>query len=311
MYPCRPRATDNSVLGTLGVRRLDLLSELDYSASHEHVLLTGSIVEGFGNSLSDLDVLIVGGKQARRTVVYHSGRAKRWIDVSYLTAEDLNRYIAAMPSQSGDCSDWSASRAAPFEVLEQLHDVCHGVHLTMPWDGMTLPRDHTMAMTLAKSWAMSNLIGARARWQDAVGALIEGQSLQAQHALGMCVGLCIDGYTALFGETDINVKWRFAKLARVHTRGLDCIELFKRWMMHRNLERFGWSESAQLLFDVICLATSSALYTIDIDLEDGERVELDSSRWVRLRVDGVAERVTVPRRMRAVDFGEVSERFIS
>src|SRR4051794_11541278 len=113
MYPCRPRATATSDLSALGVQRFELLSELDYSAAHEHVLLTGSVVEGFGNSLSDFDVLIVGKERARPTTVYHSAIAKRWIDVSHLTASELSRCLAALPSLSGDCSNWSASRTVP------------------------------------------------------------------------------------------------------------------------------------------------------------------------------------------------------
>ncbi|MFN7153725.1 MAG: hypothetical protein ACK4OE_08530 [Acidovorax sp.] len=283
------------------------MSELDYSAAHEHVLLTGSLVEGFGNSLSDIDVLIVGGARACPTSVYYSSSAKRWIDVCHLPESELIRCLAALPSPSGDCSDWSSARTAPFSVLDQLHDVCHGVSLTKPWEGQVLPRDRGLAEALSKSWAMSNLISARARWQDAVGASLDGQSLQASYVRGMCVGLCIDGYTALFGETDINVKWRFAKLARVHARGLDCLGLFERWMALKNLEFFGWSESAQLLFDVICLATSGALYTLDADVQEGERVEVDKGRWVRVRVDGTAEPIAAPRRLRSVGFGEVAE----
>jgi len=309
-YPCRPRATAISGLGALGVNRFDLLSELQYNAASEHVLLTGSVVEGFGNSLSDFDVLIVGGEKQRPTTVFHLASANRWIDVTHLSTRDLSLSLATLYSSSGICSDWSGSRTVPFDVLEQLHDVCHGVLLTTPWEELALPRERAVATALSKSWALSNLIGARARWQDAVGALIDGQSLQACHARGMCIGMCIDGYTALFGETDINVKWRFAKLARVHARGLDCIGLFDRWMLHRNLDCIGWGESAQLLFDVICLATSGALYALDTDLVDGERVELDKGRWVRVRLDGIAEPVAAPRRLRAIDFSEVTENIV-
>jgi len=306
MYPCRPRASSTSDLGALGVQRFDLLSELDYNAACQQVLLTGSVVEGFGNTLSDFDVLIVGGDRARPTNVYHSASAKRWIDVTYLTDDELNRCLAALPLSSGDCSDWHSSRTAPFEVLERLHDVCHGVLLTIPWTGRALPRDRFVAAALSKSWAMSNLIGARARWQDAVGALLDDQHLQARYARSMCVGLCIDAYTALFGETDINVKWRFSKLARVNAKGLDCVGLFERWMLHGNLELFDWKEAAQLMFDVICLATCSALFALETELQSGERVELDMGQWVRVRVDGTAESVVVPQRLRTVPFGEVA-----
>lgn len=264
-------------------------------------------MEGFGNRLSDIDVVVVGGNSRRATSIRYSVDASRWIDVTYLSEDELSRIVSALPDPSADFSDWTVNRAVSFSVLEQLHDLCYGVVLNSPSNGLGLPRGKEFRRALSTSWARSNLVGARARWQDAVGALSDGQHFQACYARSICIGLCIDGYTALFGETDINVKWRFAKLARVHARGRDCLGLYERCVASGGIDGFSWQECAKLLFDVICLATKSGLYEPSLPLADGERLELDQERWVRVDLNGYSHLVPAPRHLGQIDFAEADD----
>ncbi|WP_237885748.1 hypothetical protein [Pseudomonas sp. PGPR40] len=296
MYPQSRRLISKAdLLESLGLCLFKILSEIDFHASSDYVLIGGSLVEGFGNRLSDIDVLVIGRKQSRPTTIFHSETLQRWVDVTYLSLPTLQAYMHSLPNLNIDHSQWGNCRPAPFEALEMIHDVCYGVVISEPWIGEPLPRnDHTVNL-LRRSWALSNIIAARARWQDAVGALQDGQNSQAKYMRDICIGHCIDAYTSLLGETDINVKWRFAKLARVRSSGKDVINLSGFLFDHTSLDNLSWNDAAQLLFDVICLFVKGCLYDPPYSpLQEGGRFEIDSGRWVYINVEGVSQVMAAP-----------------
>ncbi|WP_339413608.1 hypothetical protein [Pseudomonas sp. EA_35y_Pfl2_R5] len=296
MYPHSRRLLSKSDLfENLGLCSLKLLSEIDFYAPSDYVLVSGSLVEGFGNRLSDIDVLVIGQEESRNTTIFHSKTLQRWVDVTYLSLPALQAHMYSLPNFNIDLSQWGDCRPAPFEALEMIHDVCYGVVISEPWICEPLPRNDRTMNILRQSWALSNIITARARWQDAVGALQDGQNYQAQYMRNICIGHCIDAYTSLNGETDINVKWRFAKLARVRASGKDVIGLSDYFVGHSSLDTLSWSDAAQLLFDVICLFVKGCLYEAPSSpLQEGERFEIDSGRWVCVTGNGTSQVVPAP-----------------
>lgn len=95
--------------------------------------------------------------------------------------------------------------------IDLLHDLCNGLPIACT-DSPICSVDRE---NLALSWASSNIVAARARWLDAIGAFVSGVYGQSWYAARLVEEFAIDAISSLCGETNPNPKWRWAKLARL------------------------------------------------------------------------------------------------
>lgn len=294
MFPSTPRLTSIAQFETtFGLYPVQILSLLDYRCDCDDVFFTGSIIEGFGNRLSDIDVLIVTDHPRSHIIKLIPGTT-RWVDVVYISREKLVAFSDSLPDLPLGFSDWEKARPASFQALEMLHDYTHGLRVTNPWQSNSTLLHDDVKSKIARSWALSNIISARARWHDASGAYLDGHYMQSQYIRSICLGHCIDAYTGLLGETDINVKWRWSKLERISREGKDIFQLRDKFTKSRDLESFSWSEVASIFFDVITLFVENAQYSYITPQSEGNRFEITNNRWVLVDVNGFSHEVPAP-----------------
>ena len=297
MYPSEPRAsTVTQFVSACGLSPVQVLSLVDFRADCDDVFFTGSLIEGFGNSLSDVDVLVVTEWPRRHQIRLVPGTT-RWVDVVYVGREELANHEASVPDLHLGYSDWGSARPAPLSAVDVLHDFAQGLRVSRPWSTPQAVIGDELKLKISRSWALTNIISARARWHDASGALMDGQHLQAIYLRSLCVDFCVDAYTGLFGETDINVKWRWSKLTRLARSGQDVLGLNDDFARRGSVESFSWAEVAALLCDVISLFVTGSRCDIPPPARDGERFEIACGQWVRVDMKGFSHEIMTPRRL--------------
>lgn len=294
MYPAEPRIISAAQFFlTCGLGTTQVLTLVDFRVDSDDVFFTGSLIEGFGNSLSDVDVLVVTELPRRHAIRLLPG-TRRWVDIVYISRDQLATQMDSVPDLPLGYSDWGNARPASLSALDVLHDFAYGLPVSRPWrTAESIIRDGVKSK-IARSWTLTNIISARARWHDACGALQDGQHMQSVYLRSLCLGHCVDAYTGLLGETDINVKWRWSKLTRLARSGRDVLGLHDSHMRHCNVDEFTWAEVAVLLLDVISLFVTGVRFEAPIPERNGERFEITCGRWVKVAVDGLSHEVKAP-----------------
>ncbi|MFG1225268.1 hypothetical protein [Xanthobacter wiegelii] len=230
-----------------------ILSEVQFDPFADTLFACGSIVEGFHNCFSDLDILIIGDQpQAdRRSSTFYIAGLSRWVDIAWLSELEINE-IAAKLNAAGPIG-WHARPALSL----QEYDLAHRIKLAVPLTNLAAERYHDLKKSflgpqLCRSLCHSYTRAARARWYDAIGAFESHQFRQAHHVMRICHSLSIDGMLALFGETNPSDKWRWAKLNRaadaIREKGVS----FDPDPPCDDLEHF-MRETAALMFDLTAL----------------------------------------------------------
>lgn len=297
MFPAEPRiSTVAQFVLECGLSPVQVLSLVDFRVDSDDVFFSGSLIEGFGNSLSDVDVLVATEWPRPHAIKLVPGTT-RWVDVVYVGREEFATYEASVPDLPVGYSEWGSARPASLSALDVLHDFAWGLRVSRPWRAPLAMIDDEVKLKISRSWALTNIISARARWHDASGALKDRQHLQAIYLRSLCLGFCVDAYTGLYGETDINVKWRWSKLTRLARSGQDVLGLYDAYTRRGSIDAFSWAEVAALLFDVISLFVTGTRLDAPPPARDGERFEVACGRWVRVDVDGFSHEITTPPRL--------------
>ncbi len=238
MYPSAPRISSAAqFVLACGLSPTQVLALVDFRVDVDDVFFAGSLIEGFGNSLSDVDVLVVTDRPRRHSITLVPGTT-RWVDVVYVGREEFSTYMNSVPDLPMGYSDWGSARPASLAALDVLHDLALGLRVSQPWRATAALIGDQIKSRIARSWALTNIISARARWHDASGALKDGQQMQAIYLRSLCLGYCVDAYTGLFSETDINVKWRWSKLTRLARNGRDVLGLHDAYIRHGSVDAF-------------------------------------------------------------------------
>lgn len=213
-----PRTTRSELNSGLAIPVELLLASLDIDPGEDIVLACGSLVEGFGNVGSDLDLLVVAGERSRqKRVVWFSQDLGRWVDVEVFRPHDVERVRSQATRASRAVVDWASLPRMTIPDIDLLHDLCNGVPIAYS----AQPVYDIDKQNLSLIWAISNIVAARARWLDAMGAYLSGVYGQSWYAAKLVAEFAMDAISSLHGETNPNQKWRWAKLARlVHSSRL-------------------------------------------------------------------------------------------
>src|SRR5947208_13864424 len=149
-----PSMTLNDFLRVRGANVSAIVAEVDSIVGLEAfdiLLATGSIVEGLGNSKSDLDLLLITrrGKSSRPgqdNAALVVGRCL--IDVQVLRFSELDELLGRLDAWSR--AGWKLSHAAKFSLAERtlMHRLLHGRRLHHPGSTRTplpVPRRRDLA----------------------------------------------------------------------------------------------------------------------------------------------------------------------
>jgi len=212
-----------------------VVPHLEIDPLGDHILVSGSIVEGLGNCLSDIDLFILT-RSARPTArkFFFWSPASRWVDVECLTYANLRHLVGRFRRVSPEFGGWVGHPSPSLADQDLYHRLSIALKLANPLSRMRLPRFDRAS--LQEEVAYTEISAARSRWVDAVGAARSGQIGQAMFVGQLCLDHIIDGYCALLGETNPSVKWRKAKLLSVLHGGRDELEIFRFFNWYNELK---------------------------------------------------------------------------
>jgi predicted nucleic acid-binding protein len=187
----------------------------------DHAFVSGSLLEGFGNGMSDLDLYIVktgergGSQDADHSVILEDfdvdlhHRDGLRVDVEIWTAERMRVAMSAIL----DCS--VAAGAAVTLPPETWLQLAHRVRIGIPVVGAerfeelrSLLDARHLSRVLA-TWFLSAYNNSA---EDAIGAIHARDHGTALLTSRLCYGAAVDATSALRGMTNPKAKWRYAKL---------------------------------------------------------------------------------------------------
>jgi hypothetical protein len=191
-----------------------------------YAFLTGSLVEGFGNANSDIDLIVVGaapdpsapaGAVDRRfdfgdVVVELSHVGEERIDVESWPRDRVERLVAAAHGLRDGGAGGLDQYA--FKLLHQLrvgipvagHRAMEELRFSIPWDDVA---------ERLRRIAEAAYVGHA---EDAAGAVKSGDAATAMVTSRSALGCAVDCLVAAHGHTNPQPKWRYRKLAAL---GLD------------------------------------------------------------------------------------------
>lgn len=211
------------------------------------VLAVGSIVEGMGNSKSDLDLLLITPKTAAE--LGHTGEVtvvveRCLLDVCVLPSHEIAALVGRFAAWTE--RQWNVTRSAKFTIEERtlLHRLRHGQSLhrgaTSVIDDLVLS-----VLNLARLKLHVARQNARTIQVDMVGYRETGDYRSLVFAGQELLGQAIDALVAGYGLTNPLIKWRSRMLDRLPpdwersltirpTGSTACEQV---WRLHRAPER--------------------------------------------------------------------------
>jgi hypothetical protein len=177
----------------------------------ETAFLTGSLVEGFGNALSDLDILVIVSNESDYTVLPPENPINKRIDVEVIEHAEVDSAVSHLNSM--DISGKGFPGIMTEDELTVLHRLCIGIPFFNPEKARTI-QESIDCTTLAKYITIYFQAHFRRMVEDAVGALQSEDFTTAFFNARTAFGYAVDTYLAFHGETNIRAKWRVKKLLK-------------------------------------------------------------------------------------------------
>jgi hypothetical protein len=194
---------------------LDRVAEQIITTPDDVVFVSGSIVEGFGNENSDLDLFLVraGGELTPdpRLVLATVGLGETYID--YEVYNEPNIAAVAALINDTDVTDFRAVWSLPMSRIDLYYRTAIADCAYNP-DGLArLKRSFKKDVLAERLAAWTGLRSAYALRQanDLLGA---GDGRHAYVAAQNACGYAVDSHMASQGEAYPNLKWRFEKVKR-------------------------------------------------------------------------------------------------
>ncbi|MEQ1684258.1 MAG: nucleotidyltransferase domain-containing protein [Burkholderiaceae bacterium] len=269
-----------------------LLTQVSFNALTDWVLLTGSFAEGAANSGSDIDIIVVGRQPDQLQGSHFNSALDRWLDTSYMDEQALRDVRARVELNDVLPETWGDHQVASLDCIDVYHRLTTARLLASPKaTGVPWPMlDHTR---LVREAAITHLIIARARWEDAAGALTDGDVEQCAFVAEIGLWHAVDSIAALFGLTNPSSKWRLKRLQKLVVMAAYVAQVEQRLVQRR--EALGASaDLLGLLGDVIYQATHMLVTGVLADTVPSPpaspgRVEVDRKGLLLVRPGTKAE----------------------
>lgn len=190
-------------------------------------MFVGSTVEGFANTSSDLDLLVVRSRSLDSVLgesIVAEGRSGPTIGMAYIDDVRVDeevwpwsymRPLVLSLAQIRSLDDLSTSAVTgyTFDDLELLHGLRRG-HLIRASDEFAEMRSLIGQGTLCGLVARHALLTYTSVAEDAAGALKSGDFRTAWITSQTTLDAAVDALIAASGDSSPKRKWRFRKLAR-------------------------------------------------------------------------------------------------
>lgn len=202
----------------------------------DHLIASGSLVEGFGNSRSDVDLYLVRRIGSSRTPTQMSLAKHRYLDVEGVSVEALSERLARL---SRDTSDPATLAATRLKELDQLYRIGIGVLMmgrSSDHPGLLVPVDAVRRCVAA--WSALRAWAAVARSTLAA----ERNLLAAERENArLAAHLAIMSRLAEVGEGYPSLKWTAEKL--------------HRWQQRSGIRHEDWMHALVGTLDAVALLT--------------------------------------------------------
>ncbi|WP_419735693.1 nucleotidyltransferase domain-containing protein [Pseudomonas sp. COR18] len=259
-----------------------LLAELEFNCLTHHVYLTGSLVDGYANAGSDIDLFVIGEQSNNRSSAQYSKTQQRWLDVRYLTEGDILSLKQQVEVNEKLPRHWGEHNIANLDRLETYHRLANATPLTTQSHSTAIHRLVDRSRLKFEA-AITHLIIARARWEDAAGSLVSEDIQQCAFVAEIGLWHALDSIAALQGLTNPSSKWRLKKMAQMHMDA-PWFNNAKDYFLHDRPSGFS-SLKPLLLLGPLIYQVTHYLYAGNFDntlpdCQPGERVEVDSQGLV-------------------------------
>lgn len=218
-------------LQELGINPKEILAELNLPAEPYTIYVSGSIVEGFGNADSDLDVYIVYPEQVPVVAAdFNLGEglisivdSTQWrLDIESWSQEQILAIAQRFHAYSLD--DWNQSLLFKELTIDFAHKLRVGIPILHPENFQQLYEAFDFSK-VSHAIMAKNLVFYNGTQEDAAGAITSKQYGTALLTARNLIELAIDVLIASYGETNNKSKWRFFKLEKLN----DPIVLKQYW----------------------------------------------------------------------------------
>ncbi|MEV7619449.1 hypothetical protein AB0N59_04840 [Microbacterium sp. NPDC089321] len=197
----------------------DLLDLLPDTISATSVVFAGgSLVEGFGNSTSDVDLIAIhpddekvrghGGVRMDDTVVLTSRYRGRRVDIELVKAGTFERTVELLTAHD---EDRRRVLEIPREFLTTLNSLRIGIPLAQKARFYEI-RDSFPWRSLLRMIADDADRQYQATSEDAIGAIRCGDAGTAMLSSRAALGHAIDAFIAAAGHSNTRRKWRIRKM---------------------------------------------------------------------------------------------------
>jgi len=193
----------------------DRIAQEIITGSEDIVFVSGSLVEGFGNENSDLDLFLVRAEGEAtpdpRLVLATVGVEGAYVD--YEVYNQANMAAVAAAINSVDVSNFRAVWETSLDRLDLYYRtaVAEPAYNPEALRSLQTAFDRETAARLLHAWA-----GLRSviKLQESQQSLDAGQAQQAVVTAQAAAAYACDSYLAWVGEAYPNLKWRYEKIAR-------------------------------------------------------------------------------------------------
>jgi hypothetical protein len=197
---------------------VDAIVQTVVSSPDDIVYISGSLIEGFGNQASDIDVFLITAGEPQYHGPFGSVLGDYYLDLEVYAREGMQALASRLNAL--DISDYRAVWLTPLADLDLYYrtligQACHnpGAFAAMRSDFSREVIERLLATWCGLRYAIS-LQQAREELDTRrlVEAALAGQAAAAS---------ALDAYLAAHGEAFPSLKWRFEKLARLHGASSD------------------------------------------------------------------------------------------
>lgn len=203
---------------------------------HEFVYLSGSIIDGFGNSKSDIDIYFIYenknvilnylNKNEKNLFnnshfVQHFELNHRRIDVEFWDLKSVFKIIE-------DINNLNKYKAIPIDSLEFIHRFKCGIAISGE-DQFNKLYNKTNFDNLRHYNAIHHLYLQNSFLEDIEGNIESNDYGTAYFNIRELIYRCVFGYLSLHDETTQNRKWLFRKLER-YSKKINNYDILKQYM---------------------------------------------------------------------------------
>ncbi|HEU0075831.1 MAG TPA: hypothetical protein VFS30_17665 [Dehalococcoidia bacterium] len=195
------------------MRAVDAIVQTVVSSPDDIAYISGSLIEGFGNSSSDIDLFLITAADPAYNGPFGTALGDYYLDLEIFTRDGMR--VLTERLNTLDPSDFRAVWLTPLADLDLYYRTLIGeaCHNAPGFSAMHAAFRREVAERLLAAWC-----GLRyaASMQHAREELDTGRAVSAAIAAQAASASALDAYLAAHGEAFPSLKWRQEKLARLH-----------------------------------------------------------------------------------------------